>query len=133
MLLMVLCLYGGMAVAADVSVRINGVSPGGHVSVGLFDGEEGFPRERKPLLSQRIPADGDHVTLVFPNLAAGRYAVVAYHDLDADGELGTNLFGVPTEAYGFSNDARGAIGPPPFEAAAFEVGAENLEIEFNLQ
>ena len=33
----------------------------------------------------------------------------------------TNLVGMPTEGYGFSNDAAGSFGPPAFEAAAVEV------------
>ena len=33
------------------------------------------------------------------------YAVRLYHDEDNDGELDTNMFGVPQETFGFSNDA----------------------------
>ena len=34
-----------------------------------------------------------------------------------------NLLGIPSEGYGFGNDASAAFGPPSFEAAALDVDA----------
>ena len=48
-----------------------------------------------------------------------------FHDADGDGELGTNILGIPNEGYGFSNGARGLIGPPSFDAAAITMGADD--------
>lgn len=56
------------------------------------------------------------------------YAVRLYHDEDDDGELDTNMFGVPQEAFGFSNDARGSMGPPDFEEAAFTLESDSLSM-----
>ena len=61
--------------------------------------------------------------LVFAGLAPGEYAIAAFHDEDRDGDLNTNLLGMPTEGYGFSNEARGTFGPPGFDAAAFTIKA----------
>ncbi|WP_394700395.1 DUF2141 domain-containing protein [uncultured Bacteroides sp.] len=33
----------------------------------------------------------------------------------------TKEFGIPTEKYGFSNNAKGRMGPPSFEQAKFEL------------
>ena len=35
------------------------------------------------------------------------------------------LLGLPTERYGFSNDARGRMGPPGFDAAAVPLDADH--------
>ena len=56
----------------------------------------------------------------------GTYAVRLYHDEDDDGELDTNLFGVPQEAFGFSNNARGSMGPPDFRKAAVVLDTDSL-------
>ena len=48
-----------------------------------------------------------------------RYAVAAFQDENGDGILNSNVVGMPTENYGFSNDARGLFGPPDFDDAAF--------------
>jgi uncharacterized protein (DUF2141 family) len=41
--------------------------------------------------------------------------------------------GIPTEAYGFSNDATGNFGPPTFEKAKFSVGKDATKVTINLK
>ncbi|MEC8002307.1 MAG: DUF2141 domain-containing protein [Pseudomonadota bacterium] len=36
-------------------------------------------------------------------------------------KMDNNFFGIPKEQYGFSNNASAFLGPPVFEAAAFEL------------
>ncbi|MDZ7756077.1 DUF2141 domain-containing protein [Rhodohalobacter sp.] len=44
-----------------------------------------------------------------------------YHDKNTNGELDTNLSGIPEEAYGFSNNARGnALGRPRAKMLSFQ-------------
>ena len=63
----------------------------------------------------------------------GRYAASAYHDEDDDGALDTNLFGAPSEPFGFSNDARPRFGRPDFAEAAFRFAAPRDTIRFRVQ
>ena len=67
------------------------------------------------------PAKPGSVVVSMPDIPPGRYAVQAYHDEDGDGRLRKGMFGLPTEAIGFSRDARIRLGPPPFEDAAIDV------------
>ncbi len=41
-----------------------------------------------------------------------------------------NFLGIPKEKYGFSNNAKGKLGPPDYEDAKFIINAElkNMEI-----
>lgn len=48
-----------------------------------------------------------------------KYAVKAFHDVNGNKKLDTNFFGVPTEPYGFSNNARGTFGPPSLSEMIF--------------
>jgi uncharacterized protein (DUF2141 family) len=41
-----------------------------------------------------------------------------YHDENDDGRLDENSWGVPTEGYGFSNNAQGFLSAPSYDAAA---------------
>ena len=38
-----------------------------------------------------------------------------------NGDLDTNLLGVPTEGYGFGNGAAGSFGPAEFDASSIDV------------
>lgn len=64
--------------------------------------------------------ESDHLTLEFLSLNPGEYAVSAYYDENANGELDTNFFGIPSEAVGFSNSPSSSFGPPGFEESRFE-------------
>jgi len=63
----------------------------------------------------------------------GIYAASAYHDEDDDGKLDTNLFGAPSEPFGFSNDARSRFGRPDFAEAAVRFAAPRDTIRFRVQ
>ena len=103
--------------AQGLLVRVEGVDEArGHVAVALFDTEDAFVADRK-LRTARL--DPNTPSWRVDGLEPGRYAIKVFHDRDGDGELDKGAFGIPSEPYGFSNDARGRLGPPNFEDAAF--------------
>jgi hypothetical protein len=55
------------------------------------------------------------VQIVFTNLSYGRYGISLYHDENANGKMDKNLMGIPKEADGFSNNAKGFFGKPDFK------------------
>lgn len=109
--------------AASVTVTFTGIrTPSGAIMAGLYDSEASFAGGQ-PLQGVRIDVTGGDATTVLSGLAPGRYAIKAYHDVDGDGRMGTNPFGLPTEPYAASNNARGEMGPPAWADAVFEVTA----------
>ena len=56
----------------------------------------------------------------FYEIPSGNYAAVAFHDENLNKKL-DKRFGVPIEAFGFSNGVIPKMGPPKFSAAMFEV------------
>ena len=63
----------------------------------------------------------------------GTYAVRVHHDANGNGELDTNMVGVPQEAFGFSNNVRGTFGPPDFEEAAFTLASDSRLITITVE
>ena len=61
-------------------------------------------------------------------LPFGEYAIKVYHDENGNKELDTRIFGIPKERYGFSNNARGTMGPPEYEKAVFSLNSSKKEI-----
>jgi uncharacterized protein (DUF2141 family) len=90
----------------------------GSLRVALFDSADSFTDE--PLLAAVLPVDSAAAEWRL-TLPRGVYAVAAIHDRDGNGELNTNLLGMPRERYGFSNGARGSFGPPSFDDASFDL------------
>ena len=121
------------ALAGDLTVTVKGVkSADGNVMGAVYD-EAGFMQLPKAKAGARVKAQPGSVTLVFHGLPAGRYAVATFHDANGDGQLNYNSLRVPTEGYGFSNDAQGSGGPPKFGQAAFSFdgGAKALAIDLD--
>ena len=110
--------------AADLSIEVT--LPGnkqGAVLAALFDKSEGFPRGKPLQVASAQPSDGKAV-VQFAGLPEGDYAVSVFLDENANMKLDSNLFGLPTELYGFSRNARSPVGPPLFSDAAFRLAAE---------
>lgn len=97
-------------------------TPTGAVMVALYDSQEGYESGKAVRLTM-IPVGGDSASTVIGGLAPGAYAIKSFHDVDGDGKMGANPFGIPTEPYAFSNDAKGSMGPARWSAARFEIGA----------
>jgi len=137
----------GMASAADLTVEIAGIrSNDGVIVLGLYDTSEGFDlalkvfdhpdgfvRDAGRFLGASIRAESGIRRTVFSNLPPGRYAAIVFQDANRNGKIDKNLVGIPTEAYGFSRNASGFLGPPGFDDAAIEIADGSLSIQIDMQ
>jgi len=97
----------------------------GTLYIGWYDEADAFPKVGKVMHGQKIEARGPgEVSMAGPDLPPGRYAISAFFDLNGNGELDTNFFGIPSEPYGFSNQVRPAMRAATFEEAAFDWHAD---------
>lgn len=105
-------------------------SQNGRVLCGLYD------QEKKWLSRdyfQGAKADVDEhgkARCIFRGIPAGSYAISAFHDLDNDKQLDRKIFGIPSEPYCASRNARRAFGPPRWRDAVFSyLGTAPIELE----
>ena len=111
--------------AAELAIEVRGVRSGdGRLFVAVHGSETSatFPAADGMVAGLNQRANAGTLRFVLRDLPPGRYAVNAFHDENDNGELDTNLVGIPSEGYGFANDPGAAFGPPDFEAAAVTVG-----------
>lgn len=116
----------------DLTVTISGGTPRtGQTLITLFNSSQSYMNEL--YREEQAPVDDTgRSTVVFANLPAAAYAVSVVYDWDSDGELDTNFVGIPTEAFGFSNNASAFFGPPDWDAARFALqGDLTIEIELD--
>lgn len=107
----------------EVTVK-NIKEPKGTIRVGLFTSEKDFLK--KAAIGKVVKATGTEITVVFENLQPGEYGLSVIHDENENGELDSNLIGIPKEGFAFGNNAMGMFGPPDFEKAKVKI--ENTEI-----
>lgn len=113
----------GWAADDTLVVTLTGVQHAkGQMRVGLYTDPKTFRKEDKAVAIQTAAPVVGETVVRFEKLAPGRYAIMAYHDEDGNGELNRRLGMFPTEGYGLSNNPT-VMGPPKFEDSAFDVPA----------
>jgi uncharacterized protein (DUF2141 family) len=106
----------------------------GTIGCALFESPAGFPIEflRHATNIILIKILDTQASCDFVNIPSGTYALAVIHDENMDGKLDTKWLGIPTEGYGFSNNAKATFGPPSFSAARFHYDGENLDMTITL-
>lgn len=100
----------------ELNVLIQGLDVHeGKVAIELMNPNEERVRE------YWLFVDSDKVEFVVPELVIGDYAMRFFHDENNNGVMDKNWLGIPTEAFGFSNDAKLSLGPPDIEDMIFTV------------
>ena len=141
---LIVCCCG--AEASDLRVTIHGVrSSTGSLMIGLYDSEEhfrsaiahagnlGLVTNPSRLVGIVLRAVSGTQSAVFTELKPGAYAVITFHDENDNGKLDKNMLGIPSEGYGFSNDAEGFLAAPSFKDSAVTLGGHNKAIDITLK
>ncbi len=106
----------------------------GQLMMSLFTSEEGFPGDADQAFRTLVePVDATTMNVAFEQLPSGYYALAVLHDENGNSAMERNVFGAPSEGYGFSNDANKRFGPPSFEAASVAVDTDDVSIVVNLR
>ena len=139
MAIVVLGVLAAVAARADDQpnlriVATNLKSDKGSVIVWVYDKSDDWLSDRfrtqKSVVVAGHRVDGN-VTLEL-KLPAGEYAFSVFQDEDNDGKLARNMFGLPKEPAGLSNNLRPHFGPPRYKDAKFTLGAALLEQKIKL-
>ena len=125
-----MAIHAASAEDGALSLRAAGFENGHGRAIAklILPGEDFFgPKHRE---TSATITDGQAL-LAFGHLAAGRYAVVVFHDENGNGVIDHNLLRLPIESIGFSNQFVPSVfsGPPNFEKLAFEHGAASQTLE----
>ena len=124
-------LLGQGTASLHIEVKLNEPAIG-DVLLALCPDSTTFENETGCRL-EKIKAIGPLIVFDMSGLVPGSYAIRAVHDVDADGDIDVNKLGIPTEPFGFSNDAMGTMGPPTFDQAKFTVRPGANSVTFRMR
>lgn len=123
------------ALANEVSITVTNVrSAKGVVRACLTADAKTFPKcNQDPNAKRVIVPAGATVTIRFTGVAPGTYAIALLHDENNNGKADRSLGMIPKEGYGFSRDAKVAMGPPKFKDAVFKHGAVTQRMSIKMR
>jgi uncharacterized protein (DUF2141 family) len=118
----------------DLTVVISGFeNDEGVIMIALSDTKEDYEAKDEPFRGGQAIIKDERAVWTFENIPQGEYAIKVYHDEDDDNELDTNFLGIPSESYGFSNNARGSFGPAIWGDARFLFKSDKDTIQINVE
>lgn len=105
------------------TIHANGFdSNEGKAHIAIYRSTDKFPSPKSQYKGQVVEINDKKIaTATFSDLPKAYYAVAVFHDKNKNGAMDKNLVGVPTEKYGFSNNARETFSAPSFTSASVKV------------
>ena len=114
-----------------LSIHISGISKiKGNLFIAIFRPTDDFPVFGKQFKGIVKEVEGKSQNYNFDNLPEGEYALAIYQDENRNKILDKNLLGIPTEIYGFSNNARRTFSAPSFQEAKFKLNKDLQQTVF---
>jgi uncharacterized protein (DUF2141 family) len=104
-------------------------SSDGFAMVALTNSDESYKGgEDAAVAKTKTMVVGQKAQVIFTNLPYGWYGISLYHDENNNGKMDKNMMGIPKEAYGFSNNAKGFFGKPDYKDVKFELNSAEKQI-----
>ena len=103
-------------------LRVTGIKElKGQLMIAIYDKASDFPKHDRGVYTIVKKVNSKTMKMdLSPYLTLDKkYAIAVYHDINENNKLDINIFGAPTESYGFSNHARGFFSAPDFSEASF--------------
>jgi len=117
-----------------ITVRLTGFQNDAEaVKLCVCRSEEEYMGEVKEYRTASAAISNKQAVGVFEEMPYGSYSIKAFHDENGNNRLDTDFWGRPTECYGFSNNAEGRFGPPPFSKTTITLNVPVTEIEIQLK
>lgn len=131
-LLSLLALSGICVFAGTISLEILDVqNRAGNIYVGLYRQSKNFKSFEDTYKQKILFPHAKNITVIFDDIADGKYAIALFHDENGNKKLDKNFFGNPKEGYDFSNNPN-TLFEPSFEDAEFELNTTiKLQVEVN--
>jgi len=118
----------------SLHVKIVGLpSNAGRVKAAIYNSESAYEAHQGSFGKSFLPISDHRSEWVLEDIPFGEYALMFYHDANDNQKFDRNVFGLPKERYGFSNDAKPRLGLPSYDAVKFAVDADPTQLTITVQ
>ncbi len=119
----------------NVIVVVSNVSSDkGIVKVCVFNKADAYPEKTNLAVKCITTKATKGITKIkVDGIIAGKYAIAVHHDENNDGKVNTNFVGIPKEAMGSSNGAKGSMGAPKYKDAEISLLNEQNVISIKIE
>ena len=106
----------------------------GSIRIAVYQDAQDFNEQEKPLLGKVYPVEASgSISVSFPDISFGTYAIAIFHDVNNNQVLDKNVLGIPKEPYAFSNNPKVKWKAPTFQASQFQFKTEQQQLNITLK
>ncbi len=105
----------------------------GSLFIGIYDSEQTFMSAPKAKFKRIIVVDKSEMQISITDLPPGTYALSCFQDMNDNKKLDKNMVGIPSEPYGFSNNARPSFRAPRWDECTFYLPENGKQIDVNVE
>ncbi|MFY7900083.1 MAG: DUF2141 domain-containing protein [Chitinophagaceae bacterium] len=106
----------------------------GNLYIGWYKEANTFRINDKAIYREKVVVNNQkEVNVVFKNIPKGKYAIAVFVDENDNYKLDKNVFGIPKEKYGFSNNVLPSLRPATFDESVFELYDKEALITIKLK
>lgn len=106
----------------SLTIKVDNIkSVKGMMEIAVYKDPAKFPKVGQTHRMIRAKVESHEVSYTFEHLEEDDYAVAIFHDLNSNKVCDKNFFGIPTEAYGFSNNFKPVLSAPVFNDCDFDL------------
>ena len=106
--------------ASTIDLEILNIQKTGKIYIGLYNKSKNFTSLEDYYKRKIIQSDSKNIHIEFENIPDGKYAIALFQDENNNQKLDKNIFGIPKEGYGFSNNPKTLL-EPTYHDSEFEV------------
>ena len=112
-----------------LEIEVTGLrSSNGFIQACVWHGPEYYMKQRCEGFGREVIVPAAPTVSMKIELQPGEYAVSLIHDANGNHKLDKNLFGMPTEGFGFSRNPAIAFSQPSYAATRFEADAAPVQL-----
>ncbi len=97
------------------------------VVVHVYKSNKHFLKPKGRVKVYKFTPNSTTLNATLEGLKFGEYAIVIYQDMNSNGIMDRNVFGLPTEGYALSNNFRPKTGAPNYDDCKFKF-SESLDL-----
>lgn len=105
----------------------------GTIRIAFYKKGADFPNDEGITYAKEIKiSQAGEIDLKFNDIPLGEYAVAVFHDVNANKKIDKNLFGAPTEPYGFTRNFKPKFSAPKFSDCNIVFSSQNKSFTIKL-
>ena len=120
--------------SGSLTIQIENINKSkGVIWIGIYDSADDFLIKERSILKKITINHTGTAKIMIPKLPYGEYAIALFHDINENGEMDSDFWGIPTEPFAFSGHIESKWRVPHYNEVKFYFWQRNNALKLKLK